>query len=214
LWVTLFAGNAIARVDPTLVHDGTTDGITVIPLAACNVGVVCPPPLTPPLPPPPPGTPLTRSPGQMAVTQDAQGNTVVWFSEETADAIGVLRASPTGQVIDLTDLPCQCLQPLGMALNPDGAIWFTEGLSNRLGKLTPDPTHPFRAGTLDHFTIPTSLEMDVPGGPKGGFLASAPHSIGFDQAGRAWFTEEAAGKVGWFDPVSGFSELDLPQTAF
>jgi streptogramin lyase len=214
LWVTLFSGNAIARVDPTQVHNGTSDGITIVKLAACNVGVACPPPLAPRLPPPPPGTPPSRAPGQMAVTQDAQGNTVVWFAEEDADAIGVLRATPAGQVIDLTDLPCQCAQPLGMALNADGSIWFTEGLSNRLGKLTPDPTHPFRAGTLDHFPIPSSVEMDVPGGPKGGFTTSGPHSIGFDQAGRAWFTEEATGKVGWFDPVSGFSEMNLPETDF
>jgi streptogramin lyase len=214
LWATLFAGNAIARIDPALVRDGTTDGIQVIPLAPCNTGIVCPPPLVPRLPPPPPGTPDTRSPGQLTVTQDAAGNTVVWFAEQTADAIGVLRATPAGAVLNLTDLPCQCLNPLGITLNADGSVWFTEGRSNKLGKFTPDPTHPFRAGTLDHFAIPSSVTVDEPGGPKGGFVTSNPHSIAFDPSGKAWFTEEVTGKVGIFDPVSGFTEMALPDNDF
>jgi hypothetical protein len=35
VWATLPLGNAIARVDPAQINDGTSDGVRIYPLAAC-----------------------------------------------------------------------------------------------------------------------------------------------------------------------------------
>jgi streptogramin lyase len=66
-------------------------------------------------------------------------------------------------------------QPYGIALGPDGNIWFTERLGNRIGRITPN-------GVISEFAIPT------PG--------SEPMSIAVGPDGNLWFTETAAGKIG------------------
>ena len=42
--------------------------------------------------------------------------------------------------------PCVCMQPLGIALDPNGDIWYSEGTSNRLGRMTLDADEPVRRG--------------------------------------------------------------------
>src|ERR671932_671097 len=73
--------------------------------------------------PPPPGTagaPLSRVPLQMRLWEDGGENTVMAFTEQNADAIGLLRVSPTGKKLDEAHVSCNCLQPLGIALDPSG----------------------------------------------------------------------------------------------
>jgi streptogramin lyase len=215
LWATLAAGNAIARVDPSLVQAGTGRGITIYPLAPCPTE--CPPAF----PPPPVPAPPTRAPTQMAAMEDGDGNSVIWFTELNANRIGMLRVAPDGTRLNQVDYRCLCAAPKGIGLAADGDVWFSEELSNQLGQLALDPTRPFAESLarVRHFPIPSSVENPVPG--IGVVRTSAPHAIVIDPRGRVWFTEEATGKVGFLDPrqadagtSAGMREFAVPDNEF
>ncbi|MDX6377823.1 MAG: virginiamycin lyase, partial [Gaiellaceae bacterium] len=231
LWATLAVGNGIARIDPTKVADGSTAGIEVTKLDPCDAGCRKPPP------PVVPG-PLSRLPLQLRVLEDGAGNTVVFFTEQMADRIGVVRFAPDGRKLNEVHLSCGCLQPLGIGLDADGRVWFTEGSNNRLGRITLDQTRPFSgtSHTIDHYNIPSSVTETIPGEPlcplKGATqclppnlpnpqTTSLPHSVSVDRKGRVWFTEEATEKIGYLDLDSakpgtdlGFHEADGPINDF
>src|SRR3954452_15497840 len=200
LWVTLDVGNAIARIDPAKVHDNTEDGITIYHLNGCTTGI-CPAPFPPEDPPPPP----SRMPVQMDTMPDGAGNTVVVFSEENASAIGALRVAPNGTELHKVDYPCSCNVPLGLQLDPDGSVWFTEAIENRIGHLRLDQAEPFKASaaSLEHFTIPSGVQQVDPALSPQPFTSSTPHSLALDRHGRIWFSEEGTGKIGLFDPERG-----------
>src|SRR3954452_6864033 len=236
VWVTLGVGNAIARIDPSKTKRNTTQGITVIPLQACT-DVTC-------RRAPVPGaaaTLVSRIPLQLRVYEDGGENTVLFFTEQASDAIGVLRVSPTGSKLNETHIDCRCMQPLGLALDPDGDIWFTEGSSNRLGRMTLDPTAPFSAhSSIAHYNIPNAVCEAVPGQPPNGdpacakptgplpaltlpnpALTTLPHSVAVDRKGRVWYTGEASERVGYLDPAKaeqnttkGFTDAPGPVNEF
>ena len=217
VWTTLTLGNAIARVDPSAVQDGTTAGVRVYPLPACGDGeckVVFPPE---------PGTLPSRQPLQMKVTEDAAGNTLVWFTEPGVERIGLLRVAPDGTQLGQTHFSCGCIAPFGLALDQAGDVWFTEGVTNAIGRLTPDVTQPYLAGaaTLRHYKVPSGIVVEEPELSATPIVTSNPHSVAVDRRGLVWFTESATGKVGVLDPVAGvagttagIAEFDLPDTDF
>ncbi len=85
-------------------------------------------------------------------------------------------------------LPAGYGQPVFVALDPSGKVWFTMPVTNTLGVYDPG------SGALSQWTIPT---------PNGG-----PWGLTIDHNGRLWFTEHFGNKVGSFDPVShAFTEL-------
>jgi virginiamycin B lyase len=214
VWSTLAHGNAIARLDPAHATPGASEGIRIYPLAGCPA---CAPPF-----PPAPGAaePPSRMPDQMAVQEDGAGNTIVWFSELAADAIGVLRVAHDGSPLGQLDIPCACSGPKGIALGDDGSVWFTEETSNRLGRLTLEPG-PFEAAAAQivHYTIPSAPLVVRPGLPE--IATSSPHSVAVDELGRVWFTEEENSALGHLDPAlarpgstSGIVEVPLPNNEF
>jgi streptogramin lyase len=214
IWVTLTLAGAIARIDPSQVHDGTTDGVTIYPLGPCPQ---CRVPA-----PPDPQVPL-RLPIQMDVTQDGDGNTVVWYAEQGADQIGALRASPTGKLLNMADFGCQCQVPTGIALDRDGHVWFAESVSNRIGRLTPNVTRPFSPAiqNVTHYNIPSSTVVDAADIGLGPIVTSNPHSLVVDRRGRVWWSETETSKLGRLDPAlihpgttDGISEVALPKNDF
>ena len=229
VWATLVAGNAIARLDPSKARPGSTEGIEIFKLEPCNN--LC----RRPLPPAVPG-PLSREPLQLEVFEDGGGNTVAWFTEMAADRIGVIRVSPEGRKVNETHFGCGkgCLMPLGIALDGEGRVYFSEGISNRIGRLTLDTARPYTesaVAAIDHFDIPSEVEQFTPGaalcaGPPACPLpnpakTSLPHSVQIDPRGRVWFTEEATDKVGYLDPAKakpnttdGMVEADGPVNDF
>jgi streptogramin lyase len=237
VWVTLGAANAIARIDPTKATPGTTDGMTVYPLKACT-DVTC---RTAPVPGPA-AAPLSRVPLQMRVWEDGGGNTAIAFTEQNADAIGLLRVDELGKKLNEQHINCGCLQPLGIALDPSGDIWFSEGSSNRLGRMTLDQADPFSAipHHISHYNIPSPVCEAVPGQTPNGdpncqgapsilpplvlpnpALTTLPHSVAVDRKGRVWYSGEASETVGYLDPTKahentqdGFHDTPGPKNEF
>jgi streptogramin lyase len=232
VWATLTVGNGIARIDPTKAQPGSTAGITIYKLAPCEP-VACRMPPGEVIP-----GPLSRNPLQMRLYEDGGGNTVIFFTEMLADRIGLLRVSATGERLNETHYTCGCQQPLGISLDAQGNVWFSEGANNRLGRMTLDQTRPYSgtSQTIDHFNIPSFVEEFVPGQPlcpapgattceppavPNPMRTSLPHSVAVDRNNRVWFTEEAAEKVGYLDIASarpgttnGFHETDGPVNDF
>ena len=211
VWVTLSLGNAIARIDPEQTQPGTDQGVRVYPLTPCADDECAEPFL------PDPGERLSREPLQMEVTLDARGNAVVWFAEAAADRIGVLRVAPDGTELGQTHMTCGCQAPLGLALDRAGDVWFTEAISNRIGRLTPGSAEPYSASAarLRHYPIPSAVLTVEPELSRVPVLTSLPHSVTLDARGDVWFTESATGKVGVLDPGTGaIDEIDLPATDF
>src|SRR5438876_4943936 len=58
--------------------------------------------------------------------------------------------------------------PFGITAGPDGALWFTERSSNRIGRIT-------TTGVITEYTIPTAN--------------SGPQAITVGPDGALWFTE-------------------------
>jgi streptogramin lyase len=80
--------------------------------------------------------------------------------------------------------------PHSLQVAPDGAIWITLALGNRLARFDPG-TGTFTMVALEH-----------------GYY---PHTLRFDQRGRIWYTIAASNHLGMFDPATGeHREMRLP----
>ena len=158
VWTTLLLGNGIARLDPAGSPTARPPACRVYSLPACD-DEECPA-----IFPPDPGARPTRQPLQIEVSEDADGNTLVWFTEANVDRIGLLRVAPDGTQLGQTHFSCGCRVPLGLALDQAGDVWFTEAVDNRLGRLTLDVTEPFAAAAarLRHYRIPSAELVDEP----------------------------------------------------
>jgi streptogramin lyase len=228
VWVTLTLSNAIARIDPSVAKPGSFDGIKIFNLRPCTDGT-CRPPI---------GAvgvaaPLTRLPLQMKVRDDGKGDTDLFFTEQNADAIGALRVAPDGTQLAEQHFSCVCIQPLGIALDPDGDIWYSEGTSNRIGRMTLDAASPFTTlPALKHYNIPNPVVEPTPGAQPGTggtgiqplpatALTTLPHSVALDRKGRVWYSGEASERIGYLDPTqaipnttAGFTDTAGPVNEF
>jgi virginiamycin B lyase len=81
------------------------------------------------------------------------------------------------------DVPTKGAHPHDPAVAPDGSLWFTEQLQNKLGRL--DPT----TGTFKEY--PLKIED------------SGPHGLVPDANGDIWFTGNGKGYIGKLDPKTG-----------
>ncbi len=84
-----------------------------------------------------------------------------------------LAAAALGDVTEWT-LPTSGAAPQGIARGPDGALWFTERGSDRIGRITTD-------GVVSEFALPDG---------------SGPTSIAAGPDGAMWFTEQPADRIG------------------
>jgi virginiamycin B lyase len=83
-------------------------------------------------------------------------------------------------------------QPLHITNGPDGALWFTERGSNKIGRIT-------IAGAESEYAIPTP--------------DSGPFAIVSGPDGALWFTEESADKIGRITTAGMISEFLLTSGA-
>ena len=110
-----------------------------------------------------------------------------------AAAVAMLAAAPplrAGVTIDQFPVPTGGSRPYTIVAGPDGALWFTESLGNKIGRIT----------TAGKFT-----EYDVPTGKSG------PYGIGVGADGNIWFTERFADQIGRFEFFGQhISEFPIP----
>jgi len=130
------------------------------------------------------------------VAQDSSGK--IWFSAEGGPYIGSF--DPEQELFTLYYMPDPNSGSFGIAVDPDGNVWFTEveigmfGTGNKIGRLTPD------TNTFAEWTLPNP--------------SSQPAGIAIDLQGRVWFTETYGNRIGNLDPATNtVTEYTLPPPA-
>ncbi len=89
-------------------------------------------------------------------------------------------------------VPTLSAHPAGIALGPDGNVWFTEMLGNKIGRIEP-------SGTIREFDVPTP--------------SSSPNGICAGPDDRLWFTEIGAGQVGRVSVAGSITEFNIAAPA-
>ena len=72
-----------------------------------------------------------------------------------------------------------------MVVGPDGALWFTEQTTNKIGRIT-------TAGVITEYTVPTA--------------GSQPNDITPGPDNALWFSEAVGNKIGRIDTSGNFNE--------
>ncbi len=133
-------------------------------------------------------------------TFDSKGN--VWVAVPGCDPSPTCSpTTPPGKIeeynptasswIATYQLPAGYTQPLFLAFDAQGNLWFPMPTSNAIGMLNP------ASNTFQQIAVPT------PG--------AGPWDIAIDQAGKIWFTEHYSNKVGELDPsTQTITEISTP----
>jgi len=131
------------------------------------------------------GTELTGEPAAFA-----WGLGEIWFTEPTANRIGVLGADGTIRELAVPT-PNAGLVGIATTYTDEGVVaWFTESSANRIGRVSPD-------GAITEFPVPTP--------------ASEPWGIVADLIGdQVWFTEREGNAVARIDPDGTITEYRIP----
>jgi virginiamycin B lyase len=182
----------------------------------------------------------TAGSGPLGIVAGSDGK--LWFTEFAADKIG--RIDPaSGAIVEFAlqrpaGLPPGVVAsgPQGITVGPDGAIYFTEAYSSRVGRIT-------TAGAIQEYATPTpsSRPIGIAAGPDGalwftqfdtnglGRLVYTPDNAtdragDFDGDGRAdlavfrsgsalWLAAYSSGTGALVQPFGGANFYDLPITA-
>src|SRR5437667_256048 len=89
-------------------------------------------------------------------------------------------------------VPTTNSQPEYITSGPDGNLWFTENLGNKIGRIT-------TGGVITEYAIPTG--------------GSYPEGIAAGPDGNLWFTENGRNKIGRITTGGAITEYPVP-TAF
>ena len=114
---------------------------------------------------------LSKAPGPLGI---ASVNGLRWFTENVNNAIGAHLGATNG----VFPTPTTGSNPNMIVLGPDGALWFTEGTTGKIGRIT----NSVKAPIVTEFTIPTAN--------------SGPFGITKGADGSIWFTESYSNKIG------------------
>jgi virginiamycin B lyase len=165
--------------------DGTTDTALEFPYQAAFKEFVVPTPQ---------GIP------RMIITSKKDHS--MWFTEGGGDFYGfedippqnkIARIDDTGHIIEYaTPTPNGDGSKVGvdsLVMDKAGNVWFTERLTNRLGRLDTN-------GTIREFQIPT----------KEGYALG----VDLDSKGNIWFAERYGNRIGWMTPQGQITEIELP----
>ena len=83
-------------------------------------------------------------------------------------------------------------QPIGIALGPDGNMWFTEYQGSRVGRVTPD-------GKVDDWSTGSGISA-----------AAGPLQIAAGPDGNLWFTEDKLQRIGRITPTAQPTATEFP----
>jgi len=90
-------------------------------------------------------------------------------------------------------VPTKGAHPHDPAVGTDGALWFTEQMVNKIGRLDP------RSGAFKEFALKVEN--------------SGPHGLVADREGNIWFTGNFAAYIGKLDPRTGtVTEYKMPES--
>jgi virginiamycin B lyase len=116
-------------------------------------------------------------------------------------ALASPRHRPPAQPGDVTELkvtirewtvPTKGAHPHDPAVGPDGALWFTEQMANKLGRLDP------KTGEFKEYPLVEGKN-------------SGPHGLVADSEGNIWYTANFGGYIGKLDPRTGkVTEYKMP----
>jgi streptogramin lyase len=133
-------------------------------------------------------------------TFDRNGN--VWVAVPGCDPSPYCSTStPPGKIeeynpaasswITTYQLPSGYAQPLFLAFDAQGTLWFPMPMANAIGMLNPV------SKTFQQFAVPTS--------------GAGPWDLAIDHIGHIWFTEHYSNKIGEFDPsTQTMREISTP----
>jgi len=89
-------------------------------------------------------------------------------------------------------VPSKGGHPHDPAVGADGALWFTEQMVNKLGRLDP------KTGAIQEYPLPSDKN-------------AGPHGLVADKDGNVWFTANFGGYIGKLDPHTGkVTEYKMP----
>ncbi len=97
------------------------------------------------------------------------------------------RAEAVAQISEFL-IPTVDSEPTGIAVGPDGNVWFTESKANKIGRIT-------ATGEIKEFPIPTA--------------GSEPVGITTGPANDIWFTERRGDKIGRITATGEIKEFPL-----
>ena len=135
-------------------------------------------------------------------TFDSNGN--VWIAIPGCDPSPTCSAStPPGRIEEYNPsasrwlatyaLPAGYAQPLFIAFDAQGNLWFPMPMANSIGMLNP------LTKTFQQIPVPTS--------------GAGPWDIAIDHTGKIWFTEHYSNKIGELDPSTDtITEISTPAT--
>jgi len=133
-------------------------------------------------------------------TFDSNGN--VWVALPGCDANPTCpTGTPPGQLAEFNPnsqswvhtytLPAGFTQPLFLAFDQQGNLWFPMPMGNALGMFNP------QTATFKQWTVPTA--------------AAGPWDVAVDHNGNIWFTEHFTNQIGEFNPsTQQFTEIATP----
>lgn len=131
---------------------------------------------------------------------DSNGN--VWLAIPACDPAPMCSSNtPPGKIAEFNpatsnwiatyQLPTGYAQPLFLAFDTQGRLWFPMPMDNSIGML--DPSN----NTFQQWAVPTA--------------SAGPWDVAVDHNGLIWFTEHYVNKIGRFDPVAQtFIEVATP----
>jgi virginiamycin B lyase len=120
--------------------------------------------------------------------------------------------------------------PYGITAGPDGALWFTEGMANKIGRITtagafteyPVPTpnsglDPITAGPDGALWFTEGFAMKIGKITTGGVIteypvpsSANPYGITAGPDGAVWFTEDIANNIGRITTAGAITEYPIP----
>jgi streptogramin lyase len=147
--------------------------------------------------------PIFSAPGLPEATPPAANSPVqtIWITDAGLNVIDFVKYDPDDQsnaTLTAFPIPTTNASPAGIALGPDGSMWFVENLGDKIGRIT-------STGVITEFALPSG--------------AVDARSIAAGSDGNMWFTNRAIsgnsaiGQIGRITMSGAITEFPLPATS-